>query len=100
MTTMYRAIVVRLNCLGQDRSDIQYATKEICVGMARPTVGGMKKIKIAVRYLVGVKKVVWKMREWDDGEEVGVEVLVDSDLAKGRIGSRRVAAWWCLVAWR
>jgi hypothetical protein len=51
--------------------------------MSRPTVGGLRKVKRAVRYLVRVKKVVWRMREWDDDENVGIEVYVDSDWAKG-----------------
>jgi len=78
----FRGMAARLNYLGQDRSDIQYATKEICTGMACPTVGGMKKIKRAVRYLVGVKKVVWKMKEWNDDEDIRLDVFVDSDWAK------------------
>ena len=36
----FRGMAARLNYLGQDRSDIQYATKEICTGMANPTMGG------------------------------------------------------------
>ena len=42
----------------------------------------MKKIKRVARYLVGVQNVVWKMREWDDNEEIGIDVFVDSDWAK------------------
>ena len=75
----FRTMAALLNYLGQDRSDIQYATKEICARMSRPTVGGLKRIKRAVRYLVRAKKVVWKMREWGDDEKIGIEVKVDSD---------------------
>ena len=32
---------VLLNCLGQDRSDIQFATNQICRRMSRPTEEGM-----------------------------------------------------------
>ena len=78
----FRRMAAILNYMGQDRSDIQYATKEICGCMARPTLGGLRRIKRAVRYLVGVKAVMWKMREWEDEEEVKVEVFVDSDWAK------------------
>ena len=53
-------------------SDIQYATNEMCAGMSRPIVGGLKKTKRAVRYLVRAKKQVWKMREWGDDEESGI----------------------------
>ena len=78
----FRSMAARLNYIGQDRSDIQYATRGVCAEMARPTEGGKKKIKRVVRYLLGVEKVVWRMSEWDDGEEVKVEVYVDSDWAK------------------
>ena len=49
-----------LNYLGQDRSDIQYAVKEICQGMSRPTEGGKARIKRVARYLIGAKRFVWK----------------------------------------
>ena len=50
--------------------------------MARPTKGGERKLKRAVRYLLGAERVIWRMWEWEDGEEVKVEVFVDSDWAK------------------
>ena len=78
----FRGMGATLNYLGQDRSDIQYAVKEVCVSMSRPTVGDRRRIKRIVRYLAGVEEVVWKMGEWSDEEEIGVEVYVDSDWAK------------------
>ena len=80
----FRSKGARLNYLGQDRSDIQYAVKEICQGMSKPTVEGRTKIKRAVRYLVGAKRLVWKYTEKeDDAEDVLVDVFVDSDWASG-----------------
>ena len=35
--TRFRAIAARLNKLSLDRCDIQFATKEICREMAKPT---------------------------------------------------------------
>ena len=32
--------------------------------------------------MVGAESVVWKMREWEDQEDVGIDVYVDSDWAK------------------
>ena len=52
-----------LNYLGKERSDIQYAVKEICQGMSRPTDGGKARIKRVDRYLVGAKRLVWKYEE-------------------------------------
>ena len=78
----FRSKGARLNYLGQDRSDIQYAVKEICQGMSKPTVEGRTKIKRAVRYLVGAKRLVWKYTEKeDDAEDVLVDVFVDTDWA-------------------
>ena len=78
----FRSKGARLNYLGQDRSDIQYAVKEICQGMSKPTVEGRMKIKRAVRYLVGAKRLVWTYTEkGDDGEDVWVDLFVDSDRA-------------------
>ena len=80
----FRSEGATLNYLGQDRSDIQYAVKEICQGMSRPTEGGKAKIKRVARYLVGAKRLVWKCKEReDDDEKVKVDVYVDSDWASG-----------------
>ena len=78
----YREMTARLNYMGQDRSDVQYATKELSVQMAKPTRGGLRKLKRVVRYLAGAERVVWKMREWGEQEEVEIDVYVDSDWAK------------------
>ena len=79
----FREKAARLNYLGQDRSDIQYATKEVCTGMAKPTERGMMKIKRIARYLVEAEKIVWRMGEMRNDEELIIEVWVDSDWAKG-----------------
>ena len=49
----YRGIAARANDLAMDRPDIQFATKEVCRGMARPTQGDWRKLKRLGRYLVG-----------------------------------------------
>ena len=41
----YRELVARANYLAQDRADIQFATKEVCRGMAKPTKGHYRKLK-------------------------------------------------------
>ena len=73
-----------LNYLGQDRSDIQYAVKEICQGMSRPTKGGKARIKRVARFLVGAKWLVWKYQEkQDDDEKVKGDVYVDFGWTSG-----------------
>ena len=58
--TEFRAIAARANYLALDRSDIQYAVKEMCRGMAVPKERDWKKLKILGRYLVGAPRVVSK----------------------------------------
>ena len=63
-----------------DRSDVQYAAKEVCKKMANPTRGcWLRLMKAGV--LKGVEKVTWVMRSWKH-DEVNVDVQVDSDWAK------------------
>merc|ERR1711873_57450 len=51
-STEYRAIVARANYLAQDRSDIQYAVKELCRNMSCPPRGDWKTLKRLSRYLL------------------------------------------------
>ena len=57
---MYRALVARANYLSQDRSDIQYAVKELSRGMSQPTLGDWQGLKRLGRYLVNKERVIVK----------------------------------------
>ena len=73
----FRGLAARLNYLGQDCPDLQFAIKQCAKEMASPTYGSWKRMKRVVRYLIGRKKVVWKFR-WQ--EEAGKShVFSDSD---------------------
>ncbi len=65
-STEFRALAARANYLAADRPDIQYAVKELCKAMARPTVGDRRKLKRLARYLVGKPRLVsrydWQVR--------------------------------------
>ena len=75
--TEFRACVARLNFLGQDSPDLQFPAKELSKQMSRPCVGSWARLKKAVRFLVGRRRVVWRYA-WQ--EEVGaVQVFADSD---------------------
>ena len=54
----YRGVASRSNYLGADRTDRQYAVKEVCREMAKPTVGGRRKMKRLGTYLVRCPRVV------------------------------------------
>ena len=77
--TRYRALAARANYLALDRPDVQYAVKEICRSMSKPTVGGKKKLKRLGRYLIGKPRMVSRF-DWR-GEESEVETFGDSNWA-------------------
>ena len=51
--TRYRAMTARMNYLGQDRSEIQFAVKELGKDMSNPTKKCWSKLKRLLRYLKG-----------------------------------------------
>ena len=63
-TKRFRSLAATLNYMGSDRSDVQYAAKEVCTKMANPTRGIWKRLKKAGRYWKGVEKVTWVMGPW------------------------------------
>ena len=78
--TRFRALAARGNYLGQDRCDIQYATKEISRSMAKPSKGSMLRMKRLARYLLEVPEGV--LRYESSGTKLDkVLVYVDSDWA-------------------
>ena len=83
-TTHYRMVAARANYLATDRTDIQYATKECCRGMAAPQVQHLSGLKRLARYLLGRPRMIWKYR-WQAREDL--RTYSDSDWA----GCRRTA---------
>ena len=57
-TTRYRALAATGNFLSQDRTDIQFAAKEICRDMSTPRPRSWKKVKRLVRYLLEYPRLV------------------------------------------
>jgi hypothetical protein len=93
----FRALAARANYLAQDRPDLQYAVKEVCRSMAKPTVKGVEALKRIGRYLVGVPTLTWHFVE---GVETPEAIDVDSDWAGCRVSRRStsggVASVWGL----
>jgi hypothetical protein len=78
--TRFRGLAARANYLGQDRCDIQYATKEISRRMAKPTRGAMLRMKRLARYLLEVPEGIISFNS--EGTKLDkVLVYVDSDWA-------------------
>ena len=62
-----------------DRCDLQYAVKECARGMARPTVGGMERLKRVGRYLL--KRPRYVMRFGYQKQNFSLNCFSDSDWA-------------------
>ena len=58
--TRFRGVAARCNYLAFDRPDLQFATKEVCREMARPTTGSLRRLKRIALYLFGRPRLVWK----------------------------------------
>lgn len=99
----YRQLAARANYLALDRADIQFAVKEICRGMAAPTVGDKKKLKRLVRYLISNPRV-GSLYEWQ-GRMGRVKGYSDSDwsgcrrTARSTSGGAIMIGGHCLKTW-
>ena len=58
--TPFRAMAARANYLAADRPDLQFACKEVCRQMAKPTNLGEEALKRIGRFLVGKPRLVWR----------------------------------------
>ena len=61
VATEVRGLAARANYLSLGRPDIQFATKEICREMAKPTERGMLKMKRLARYLLQLPVLFWSI---------------------------------------
>jgi hypothetical protein len=77
----YRMLAARLNYMAQDNPMVQYAAKEVCRAMSRPTAKDFAKIKKVVRFLKGLGAVIWKYKWQCEDESCNITVYVDSDWA-------------------
>ena len=73
------AAVARENQLHGFRVDLQFATKEACKGMSRPTTGDWKALKRIARYIAGLPRLVIVFKAQLKPEFV--DVYTDSDWA-------------------
>ena len=84
--TNYRGIVARLNFLGQDRSQIQYAIKELSKDMADPSEDDWGRMKKLVRFLKGQPRYIMEFKYQENPK--GLSAWSDSDFA-GCMRSRK-----------
>ena len=76
---MYRGMVARANYLGEDRSDIQYAVKELSRNMSQPRENDWANLKRLARYLVNRTRVVQKFEYQEKPSRIIVHT--DTDFA-------------------
>ena len=76
--TAFRAAAARANYLSADRVDIQFAAKEVCRWMSKPTKNAWAALKRLCRYLVGLPRMIFR---YAFQEVQGIEVFTDTDWA-------------------
>jgi hypothetical protein len=94
--TQFRALAARANYLAQDAPDLQFAAKEVCRDMARPTLNSWKKLKVLARFVLSREAVRWHFG-WQDEAEVVLAVFSDSDWAGCRKTRRSTSGGVLLV---
>jgi hypothetical protein len=77
--TKYRSVTMRMAYLAQDRPDLQYTCKELARKMQSPNEDDMLNLKRAVRYAIGVPRVVVRFKR--QRMRAHLDVYSDSDAA-------------------
>ena len=91
--TAFRGSAARANYLAADRPDCQFAAKEICRWMAKPTQQAWQALKRLCRYLVGLPRLIMHYK-WQ--EVSGVDVYTDTDWA-GCPRTRKSTSGGCVI---
>ena len=76
-STIYRALSARLLYLSMDRPEVAFAAKELCRHFAHPTKLGVAALKRAVRFLIGLPRLVWRFPF--QRRATDMKVYVDTD---------------------
>ncbi len=91
--TAFRGAAARANYLAADRTDCQFAAKEVCRWMSKPTEAAWRALTRPCRYLVGLPRMIFHYR-WQTVEHV--DVYTDTDWA-GCPGTRKNTSGGCAV---
>ncbi len=93
LTTAFRGSAARGNYLAADRLDVQFACKEVCRWMARPTAHAWEALKRVCRYLNKSPRLVYEFRQQSVSH---VEVYTDTDWA-GCPKTRKSTSGGCVM---
>ena len=77
--TQYRALAARCNYLSMDRPDMQFAVKEACREMAKPTAGAWSRLERIGQHLKGRPRLIWHF-DWQSPVSA-IDVYADANLA-------------------
>jgi hypothetical protein len=77
--TVFRGLAATANYLSSDRFDIQFASKELCREMSKPSEKSMVKAKRVARYLVGCPAVQIEYKNQNPPKRLSI--YADSDWA-------------------
>ena len=81
----FRGVAARCNYLSFDRPDMQFATKEICREMSKPTTGSLRRLRRIGCYLKGAKRLVWDFKMQDDTDTIDVFTPIATGRAAGGV---------------
>ena len=91
--TAFRGSAARANYLAADGLDCQFAAKEVCRWMSKPTGAAWQALKRFCRYLVGLPRMISNYRWQTAGH---VDVHTDTDWA-GCPGARKGTSGGCAI---
>ena len=101
--TQYRALAARCNYLSMDRPDMQFAVKEACREMAKPTVSAWSRLERIGQYLKGRPRLVWRF-DWQSPVAT-LDVYADANWAgchrtrKNTSGGCAMMGQHCIKTW-
>ena len=93
LTTAFRSAAARGNYLSADRLDVQFACKEVCRWMAKPTLHAWEALKRVGRYLNNAPRLIYEFRQQSVSQ---VDVYVDTDWA-GCPRTRKSTSGGCVM---
>ena len=67
--TRYRSLAARANYLALDRPDLQFAVKEMCRSMSRPTERSWRQLTRVAKYLIAKPRMVMRF-DWQEPTEI------------------------------
>ena len=93
LTTAFRGAAARGNYLAADRLDAQFACKEVCRWMAKPSVHAWEALKRTGRFLNSAPRLVYEFRQQSVSH---IDVYTDTDWA-GCPRTRKSTSGGCVM---